>query len=92
MVVFPEPDGAEMTNMSPRGTFSLHVLDLLAHLLELRLCRHHEGGDPGVGGLVPRGVELNTAVNKSAHAGISTLVVAAKTELEMVREQIQNVE
>jgi uncharacterized protein (TIGR00255 family) len=36
--------------------------------------------------------ELNTAGNKSAHAGISALVVAAKTELEVAREQIQNVE
>ncbi|MGE5189455.1 MAG: YicC/YloC family endoribonuclease [Gemmatimonadota bacterium] len=36
--------------------------------------------------------ELNTASNKSAHAGISTLAVAAKTELEKIREQIQNVE
>jgi uncharacterized protein (TIGR00255 family) len=36
--------------------------------------------------------ELNTAGNKSAHAGVSALVVTAKTELEKVREQIQNVE
>jgi uncharacterized protein (TIGR00255 family) len=36
--------------------------------------------------------ELNTAGNKSAHAGISRLVVEAKTELEKIREQIQNVE
>ena len=36
--------------------------------------------------------ELNTAGNKSAHAGISSLVVEAKTELEKIREQIQNVE
>ncbi|GAB4229910.1 MAG: YicC family protein [Deltaproteobacteria bacterium] len=36
--------------------------------------------------------ELNTAGNKSAHAGVSALVVNAKTELEKVREQIQNVE
>lgn len=36
--------------------------------------------------------ELNTASNKSAHAGISALAVAAKTELEKIREQIQNVE
>ena len=36
--------------------------------------------------------ELNTAGNKSAHARVSALVVAAKTELEKVREQIQNVE
>src|SRR5512134_117572 len=36
--------------------------------------------------------ELNTAGNKSAHSGISALVVAAKTELEKAREQIQNVE
>ncbi len=36
--------------------------------------------------------ELNTASNKSAHAGISALAVTAKTELEKVREQIQNVE
>lgn len=36
--------------------------------------------------------EMNTAANKSAHAGISQLVVEAKTELEKVREQIQNVE
>ena len=36
--------------------------------------------------------ELNTAGNKSAHAGVSDLVVTAKTELEKVREQIQNIE
>ncbi len=36
--------------------------------------------------------ELNTASNKSAHAGISALAVGAKTELEKIREQIQNVE
>jgi uncharacterized protein (TIGR00255 family) len=36
--------------------------------------------------------ELNTAGNKSAHAGVSSRVVEAKTELEKVREQIQNVE
>ena len=36
--------------------------------------------------------ELNTAGNKSAHAGISSRVVTAKTELEKIREQIQNVE
>lgn len=36
--------------------------------------------------------ELNTASSKSAHAGISERVVVAKTELEKIREQIQNVE
>lgn len=36
--------------------------------------------------------ELNTAASKSAHVGISQLAVEAKTELEKVREQIQNVE
>lgn len=36
--------------------------------------------------------EINTAANKSAHAGISSTAVAAKTELEKIREQIQNVE
>lgn len=36
--------------------------------------------------------ELNTASSKSAHAGVSERVVAAKTELEKIREQIQNVE
>jgi uncharacterized protein (TIGR00255 family) len=36
--------------------------------------------------------ELNTASAKSAHAGISERVVVAKTELEKIREQIQNVE
>ncbi len=36
--------------------------------------------------------ELNTASNKSAHAGLSALAVTAKTELEKIREQIQNVE
>jgi uncharacterized protein (TIGR00255 family) len=36
--------------------------------------------------------EINTAGNKSAHAGISSKVVSAKTELEKIREQIQNVE
>ena len=36
--------------------------------------------------------ELTTAANKSAHPGISELAVTAKTELEKIREQIQNVE
>jgi uncharacterized protein (TIGR00255 family) len=36
--------------------------------------------------------ELTTASNKSAHARISELAVSAKTELEKIREQIQNVE
>jgi uncharacterized protein (TIGR00255 family) len=36
--------------------------------------------------------ELTTASNKSAHSGISDLAVTAKTELEKIREQIQNVE
>jgi uncharacterized protein (TIGR00255 family) len=36
--------------------------------------------------------ELTTASNKPAHAGISELAVTAKTELEKIREQIQNVE
>lgn len=36
--------------------------------------------------------EINTASNKSAHARISELSVEAKTELEKIREQIQNVE
>ncbi len=36
--------------------------------------------------------ELTTASNKSAHPGISELAVTAKTELEKIREQIQNVE
>ncbi len=36
--------------------------------------------------------ELTTASNKSAHVGISELAVTAKTELEKIREQIQNVE
>lgn len=36
--------------------------------------------------------EFNTAANKSAHAGISERVVTGKTELEKIREQIQNVE
>lgn len=36
--------------------------------------------------------EINTAASKSAHVGISERAVAAKTELEKIREQIQNVE
>jgi len=36
--------------------------------------------------------ELNTAASKSAHPGVSEKVVDAKTELEKIREQIQNVE
>jgi uncharacterized protein YicC (UPF0701 family) len=35
---------------------------------------------------------MNTASSKSAHAGVSERVVTAKTELEKIREQIQNVE
>ena len=36
--------------------------------------------------------ELNTTGSKANHAGLAQLVVAAKTELEKIREQVQNVE
>jgi uncharacterized protein (TIGR00255 family) len=36
--------------------------------------------------------EINTIGSKGAHAEISSLVVEAKTELEKLREQVQNVE
>ena len=36
--------------------------------------------------------ELTTAANKSAHPLISAMAVTAKTDLEKIREQIQNVE
>jgi uncharacterized protein (TIGR00255 family) len=36
--------------------------------------------------------ELTTSANKSAHPVISAVAVTAKTELEKIREQIQNVE
>jgi uncharacterized protein (TIGR00255 family) len=36
--------------------------------------------------------ELTTSANKSAHPVISAAAVTAKTELEKIREQIQNVE
>lgn len=55
------------------------------------------GGDEAVGKrfdfLVQEAFrELNTTSSKAAHAGISERVVVAKTELEKIREQIQNVE
>jgi len=55
------------------------------------------GGDEAVGKRVDFLVqeafrELNTTSSKAAHAGISERVVVAKTELEKIREQIQNVE
>jgi uncharacterized protein (TIGR00255 family) len=36
--------------------------------------------------------EINTIGSKSQHAGIATLVVTLKAELERIREQVQNVE
>jgi uncharacterized protein (TIGR00255 family) len=36
--------------------------------------------------------ELNTIGSKASHAGIAHLVVAGKTEVERIREQVQNVE
>lgn len=36
--------------------------------------------------------ELNTMGSKASHAGLAQLVVRAKTELEKVREQVQNIE
>ena len=36
--------------------------------------------------------ELNTTGSKANHAGLAQLVVTAKTELEKIREQVQNVE
>lgn len=36
--------------------------------------------------------EINTISSKASHAGISQAVVAMKTELERIREQVQNVE
>jgi uncharacterized protein (TIGR00255 family) len=36
--------------------------------------------------------ELNTMGSKASHAGIAHLVVAGKTEVERIREQVQNIE
>jgi uncharacterized protein (TIGR00255 family) len=38
------------------------------------------------------GRELNTIASKAQDAGVSTLVIDAKAELERLREQAQNVE
>lgn len=38
------------------------------------------------------GRELNTIASKAAHAAVADVIIAAKAELERIREQVQNIE
>src|SRR5947199_10527001 len=55
-VVLPAPDGAETMKSRPRPL--LGILDLLAHLLELRLRRDHELGHAQAVGFRAHRVDL----------------------------------
>src|SRR5438552_947343 len=58
-VVLPAPDGAETMKSSPRRPEPLlDILDLLAHLLELRLRGDHELGHAQTVGLRAHRVDL----------------------------------
>ena len=94
--------GADPVRIGQEAAFLLDRLDiteecdrLASHLAAVDGLFHDTGGAVGKRFdflLQEIFRELNTAGSKSAHAGVSALVVEAKTELEKVREQIQNVE
>ena len=76
-------------------------LDVSEELVRLETHLAHAGELVAASGAVGRkldfviqeiGRELNTIASKSQDAGVSTLVIDAKAELERMREQAQNVE
>ncbi len=94
--------GIDPARVQQEAAFLIDRLDIFEECDRLRshlsgMLGLMAGGDEAVGKrfdfLVQEAFrELNTTSSKAAHAGISERVVVAKTELEKIREQIQNVE
>jgi uncharacterized protein (TIGR00255 family) len=93
--------GFEPARLAQEAALMAEKLDVSEELVRLETHLGHLGALLGDGGAVGRkldfviqeiGRELNTIGSKTQDAGVSTLVIEAKAELERLREQVQNVE
>jgi uncharacterized protein (TIGR00255 family) len=84
----------EIAVFADRADISEEIARLAGHLEEFaRLLKSAEPSGRSMDFLTQEmHRELNTMGSKSGHAGIAHLVVAGKTEVERIREQVQNVE
>jgi uncharacterized protein (TIGR00255 family) len=93
--------GFEPARLAEEAAIMAERLDVSEELVRLDTHLGHLGQLLGEVGAVGRkldfviqevGRELNTIASKAQDAGVSTLVIDAKAELEKLREQAQNVE
>jgi uncharacterized protein (TIGR00255 family) len=93
--------GFEPGRIAQEAALMADKLDVSEELVRLETHLAHAGELVAASGAVGRkldfviqeiGRELNTIASKSQDAGVSTLVIDAKAELERMREQAQNVE
>jgi uncharacterized protein (TIGR00255 family) len=83
----------EIVYFTDRSDVSEEVTRLTSHIAQLRSAiASTDGGKKLEFLLQEMGREVNTIGSKAQHAGMSKCVVEMKTELEKMREQIQNVE
>ncbi len=84
----------EIAIFADRSDITEEITRLGGHLTEFaRLLAHKEPQGRAMDFLIQEmNRELNTMGAKANHAGIAHLVVAGKTEVERIREQVQNVE
>ena len=93
--------GFEPARLAEEAAIMAERLDVSEELVRLETHLAHLGEILKAGGAIGRkldfviqevGRELNTIASKAQDAGVSTLVIDAKAELEKLREQAQNVE
>lgn len=84
----------EIAIFADRSDISEEIARLAGHLDEFaRLLKSPEPSGRAMDFLTQEmHREINTMGSKASHAGIAHLVVAGKTEVERIREQVQNVE
>jgi uncharacterized protein (TIGR00255 family) len=84
----------EIALFADRSDISEEIARLTGHLDEFgRLLKSPEPSGRAMDFLTQEmHREINTMGSKASHAGIAHLVVAGKTEVERIREQVQNVE
>jgi uncharacterized protein (TIGR00255 family) len=84
----------EIALFADRSDISEEIARLTGHLEEFaRLLKSPEPSGRAMDFLTQEmHREINTMGSKASHAGIAHLVVAGKTEVERIREQVQNIE
>ena len=101
LAAFVGQPGVEPDRIAQEVALMADRLDVSEELVRLETHLAHAGELAGAAGAVGRkldfviqeiGRELNTIGSKSQDAGVASLVIDAKAELERMREQAQNVE